>query len=1283
MGIPSVVLFAGMEQRRLAALMRPKSLGSIPSPATTIAALLFLVMAWASPASAQLERLGALCSSAGTVQGMARTFDFSTATLSGGVCTVTGGGGGAPTGASYWTRVAEAGLSAETALGLLGTGIILNTTGTGVPVIYAGSTPCAGGNFVTQIDPSGVTTCAAAAGGGTVTTTGSPANGNLTKFSGATSITNGNLSGDITTTDTLVTTLVNIPTATPAAGSIIQTNIAAPGSPAAGKVSIFSDSTDLRFHDKNASGVIGTTVVADAGASNNFLTAISVSGGISKAQPGFTNLSGSLACGQTPALTGDVTTSAGSCATTVVNLPSGTTMAGSLLATAIVAPGTPAAGKGSIYVDSTSKNLAVKDDAGVVKHGIQTDTGASNNFLTSVSDAGLIGKAQPAFTNLSGSLACGQAPALTGDVTTSAGSCATTVVNLPTGTTMAGYLAATAIAAPATPGAGLGRIYVDSTSKNLAVKDDAGVVKHGIQSLTCSGSDFVNAVSDAGGITCGTPAGSGTVTTTGSPATGNLTKFSGSTSITNGDLSGDVTTAGTLTATLANIPTAVPMAGYLAATAIAAPATPAAGLGRIYVDSTSKNLAVKDDAGVVKHGIQTLTCSGSDFVNAVSDAGGITCGTPAGSGTVTTTGSPASGNLTKFSGATSITNGDLAGDVTTAGALTTTLVNIPSGVTMAGSLLATTIVAPGTPAAGKGSIYVDSTSKNLAVKDDAGVVKHGVQTDTGASNNFFTAVSDAGLISKAQPAFTNISGIATPAQLSAPVNDQSGTTYTVVDGDRGKLVTHTNAGAVAVTLPDPGGSFISGWYYDTQNRGAGTVTITRGTSSTIDGATSIAMTTDQGLRIFSDGTNYFTQRGRSTGGAGTVTTTGSPASGNLTKFSGATSITNGNLSGDVTTTDTLAATIANDAVTYAKMQNVSAASRVIGRGSAGGSGDPEELTTGTGMKIAGTVLSTVLDIQTYTSGTPTWTKPTGASVVIVIGCGAGGGGGGGSGAAAGSARTGGGGAGGGFCSKQQFAATDLTGTVAVTVGAGGTAGTGGTSGSGTDGGVGNNSSFGTYVTWYGGGGGAGNSAGAAGGSGAGCSGAGVQATNTSGVAGGPCLLAGISAGATNSDTERGAPSTNTAAGGVVGNASARGGGSGAGSTTAGATSALAGGTSMRSGGAGGMGGGVNVASPGTEQSGTAGGQSGNSVTATSGGGGAGGAAGSACGSGGDGVAGTAGTTTSGGYGGGGGASRNALTGCAGGAGGLGGGGGAGGGGGTSTGGPGGIGGAGYVYVISW
>lgn len=44
------------------------------------------------------------------------------------------------------------------------------------------------------------------------------------------------------------------------------------------------------------------------------------------------------------------------------------------------------------------------------------------------------------------------------------------------------------------------------------------------------------------------------------------------------------------------------------------------------------------------------------------------------------------------------------------------------------------------------------------------------------------------------------------------------------------------------------------------------------------------------------------------GGGGGVTTTGTPASGNLTKFSGAATITNGDLSGDCTTSGTLAIT---------------------------------------------------------------------------------------------------------------------------------------------------------------------------------------------------------------------------------------------------------------------------------------------------------------------------------------------------------------------------------------
>lgn len=99
------------------------------------------------------------------------------------------------------------------------------------------------------------------------------------------------------------------------------------------------------------------------------------------------------------------------------------------------------------------------------------------------------------------------------------------------------------------------------------------------------------------------------------------------------------------------------------------------------------------------------------------------------------------------------------------------------------------------------------------------------------------------------------------------VNAQTGTTYTYLTGDYGKLVTHTNGSAIAGTLPQAGASFPANWFMFVQNRGAGVLTITP-TTSTIDGAATLVLNQNEGALIVSDGSNYFTARGKATGAGG-------------------------------------------------------------------------------------------------------------------------------------------------------------------------------------------------------------------------------------------------------------------------------------------------------------------------------------------------------------------------------------------------------------------------------
>jgi len=123
---------------------------------------------------------------------------------------------------------------------------------------------------------------------------------------------------------------------------------------------------------------------------------------------------------------------------------------------------------------------------------------------------------------------------------------------------------------------------------------------------------------------------------------------------------------------------------------------------------------------------------------------------------------PAVNDCAKFDGAGNLTTAGAAcgagaagtGDISDVGSCTG-----PACFTTAspsGQLTFAPGTAPATPAANKAVLYVDSTSKNVAVKDDAGVVKHGVQTSTATAGQFLTAIADDGAVTKAAPSKADV-----------------------------------------------------------------------------------------------------------------------------------------------------------------------------------------------------------------------------------------------------------------------------------------------------------------------------------------------------------------------------------------------------------------------------------------------------------------------------------------------------------------------------------------------
>lgn len=154
-----------------------------------------------------------------------------------------------------------------------------------------------------------------------------------------------------------------------------------------------------------------------------------------------------------------------------------------------------------------------------------------------------------------------------------------------------------------------------------------------------------------------------------------------------------------------------------------------------------------------------------------------------------------------------------------------------------------------------GTVAANLTTVSNSVGVVAGnltTVSNAVTVNTGnlttVSNSVGTVAANLTVVSNSLTTVSN--------SLTGKINAQTGTTYSFLIGDTGKLTTFSNASSVAVTLGFIG-PFVDGTVFHAKNIGAGVVTITP-TGATIDFAATLILTKGQSASIFSDGTNYRT-----------------------------------------------------------------------------------------------------------------------------------------------------------------------------------------------------------------------------------------------------------------------------------------------------------------------------------------------------------------------------------------------------------------------------------------
>lgn len=169
--------------------------------------------------------------------------------------------------------------------------------------------------------------------------------------------------------------------------------------------------------------------------------------------------------------------------------------------------------------------------------------------------------------------------------------------------------------------------------------------------------------------------------------------------------------------------------------------------------------------------------------------------------------------------------------------------------------------------------FADSTINNLGAgaavqSTDIFPAYQGANPATGVTAAQIKTFTGGGTVTSITPGGGVVSGVTASCTQTAVtgsgtlsaarcINAQTGSTYALADGDRGKLVTVTNAAAVAISIAQAGAAsaFANGWNTTVMNVGATVATITP-TTSTINGAAAYRLFPGQSVTISSDGTNY-------------------------------------------------------------------------------------------------------------------------------------------------------------------------------------------------------------------------------------------------------------------------------------------------------------------------------------------------------------------------------------------------------------------------------------------